>query len=56
MNIGNKVKIINDGRTIWGGLHGTVVSFCEVGKEWIVLLDGGQDIKVGEPESRLVKI
>jgi hypothetical protein len=56
MKTGNKVKIINDGHTIWGGLHGTLVQFCTINNEWVVLLDGGQGIKVGQPENRLVTL
>jgi len=56
MKIGDKVRIINDGHTIWGGLHGQLVQVCPVYHLWVVLLDGKQGIKVVQPEIQLVKI
>ena len=56
MKIGDKVKIINDGHTIWGGLHGTLVQVCPVYHLWVVLLNGEQGIKVVANDFQLVTL
>ena len=56
ISVGDQVRIINDGHTIWGGLVGVVKGKDSNANEWLILLNGGQNIIVGEPEERLVKL